>query len=207
MTRVIAISDSDSYLKWSVATLRALPASWSSTQLVVKNPVLPSPEQARAAAGSPVPVLSYSALMRRLRHESPDVVLLAASGPVVAALTAAPVLRALDRPVLVTGLPGISVPASARAITLRTGCDLFVLHSHREIAEFTALADQLSVPTNFGLAALPYLTRRPDDPDLPPRAPTCCSPPRPRCRPPGRPGGDPAGPGRGRPRPWSSSGR
>ena len=55
MTRVIAISDSDSYLKWSVATLRALPASWSSTQLVVKNPVLPSPEQARAAAGGRCP--------------------------------------------------------------------------------------------------------------------------------------------------------
>ena len=42
MTRVLAISDSDSYLKWSVATLRALPAAWSSTQLVVKSPVLPS---------------------------------------------------------------------------------------------------------------------------------------------------------------------
>jgi hypothetical protein len=168
VTRVIAISDSDSYLKWSVATLRALPASWSSTQLVVRNPVLPSPEQARAAAGGPVPVLSYPALMRLLRQESPDVVLLAASGPVVSALIAAPALRAVDRPVLVTGLPGISVPATPRAITLRAGCNLFLLHSHTEIAEFSALADQLSVPTTFGLTTLPYLVRRPDDPDLPP---------------------------------------
>jgi hypothetical protein len=162
VTRVLAISDSDSYLKWSVATLRALPASWSSTQLVVKNPVLPSPDQARAAAGWPVPVLSYPTLMRVLRREAPDVVLLAATGPVVAALTAAPALRAADRPVLVTGLPGISVPATPRAITFRTGCDLFVLHSHREIAEFTELADQLSVPTTFGLASLPFLARQPD---------------------------------------------
>ena len=168
MTRVIAISDSDSYLKWSVATLRALPESWSSTQLVVKNPVLPSPEQARAAAGRSVPVLSYPALMRVLRRASPDVVLLAATGPTVAALTAAPALRAADRPVLVTGLPGISVPATPRAITLRTGCDLFVLHSHREVAEFTELADELAEPTTFGLASLPFLPRRPDDAQPPP---------------------------------------
>jgi hypothetical protein len=171
VTRVIAISDSDSYLKWSVATLRTLPASWSSKQLVVKNPVLPSPEQARAAAGRPVPVLSYRALMRLLGEEAPDVVLLAATGPAIAALTGAPAFRAADRPVLVTGLPGISVPATPRAITLRSGCDLFLLHSHREIAEFTELAGQLSVPTTLGLASLPYLPRRSDDAEPPPPGP------------------------------------
>ena len=211
MTRVIAISDSDSYLKWSVATLRALPSSWSSTQLVVKNPVLPSPEQARAAAGRSVPVLSYSALMGVLRRATPDVVLLAASGPVVAALTAAPPLRAANRPVLVTGLPGISVPATPRAITLRTGCDLFVLHSHREVAEFAELADELSMPATFGLASLPYLSRRPEDADVPPPGTVSASrgdtPRTPRdgaaLRGPGqgaagprRSGADPAGPGR-----------
>jgi hypothetical protein len=159
--RVLAISDSDSYLKWSSATLRALPESWSSTQVVVKNPVLPSAEQARTAAGRPVSVLAYSALLRRLQRERPDVVLLAASGPVVAALTAAPALRAADRPVLVSGLPGISVPATPRAITLRAGCDVFLLHSHREVAEFTALAAELGVPHTFGLATLPFLPSGP----------------------------------------------
>jgi putative glycosyltransferase DUF6716 len=157
VTRVLAVSDSDSYLKWSVATLRAMPASWTTTQLVIKNPVLPSAEQARAAAGAPVPVLSYPALLRTLQRERPDVLLLAATGPVVAALTAMPVLRGPDRPVLVSGLPGISVPATPRGITLRTGCDVFVLHSHREVAEFTALAGELGVPHDFGLATLPFL--------------------------------------------------
>jgi hypothetical protein len=164
MTRVLAISDSDSYLKWSVATLRALPESWSSIQVVVRNPVLPSSQQARAAAGRPVPVLSYPALMRVLRREAPDVVLLAATGPAVAGLTAAPDFRVPDRPVLVTGLPGISVPATPRGIVLRAGCDLFLLHSHREIAEYTELAEQLLMPTTFGLASLPYLSRPPADP-------------------------------------------
>jgi hypothetical protein len=145
VTRVLAVSDSDSYLKWSVATLRAMPTSWSTTQVVIKNPVLPSAEQAQAAAGAPVPVLSYPALLRTLQRERPDVVLLAATGPVVAALTTAPALRMPDRPVLVSGLPGISVPATPRAITLRAGCDVFLLHSHREIDEFTTLAAELGV--------------------------------------------------------------
>jgi hypothetical protein len=161
VTRVVAISDSDSYLKWSVATLRAMPTSWSTTQLVIKNPVLPSAEQARAAAGAPVPVLSYPALLETLRRERPDVVLLAATGPVVAALTAMPFLRQPDRPVLVSGLPGISVPATPRGITLRAGCDVFLLHSHREVAEHTALAAELGVPHRFGLAALPFLSAGP----------------------------------------------
>ena len=168
MTRVLAISDSDSYLKWSVATLRALPAAWSSTQVVVKNPVLPSAEQARTAAGRAVEVLAYPALLRRLERERPDVVLLAASGPVVAALTAAPALRTADRPVLVSGLPGISVPATPRALTLRAGCDVFLLHSHREVAEFSALAAELGVAHRFGLATLPF---------LPPGPPTRSGPP------------------------------
>jgi hypothetical protein len=157
VTRVLAVSDSDSYLKWSVATLRAMPTSWSTTQVVIKNPVLPSAEQAQAAAGAPVPVLSYPALLRTLQRERPDVVLLAATGPVVAALTTAPALRMPDRPVLVSGLPGISVPATPRAITLRAGCDVFLLHSHREIDEFTTLAAELGVVHRFGLATLPFL--------------------------------------------------
>jgi hypothetical protein len=165
VTRVLAISDSDSYLKWSVATLRALPPSWSSTQVVVKNPVLPSVEQALSAAGAPVSVLGYPALLRTLHREQPDVVLLAATGPTVAVLTAAPAFRTAERPVLVTGLPGISVPATPRALTHRLGCDVFLLHSHREVAEFTALAAELGVPHRFGLATLPFL------PPGPPAAP------------------------------------
>lgn len=168
MTRVLAISDSDSYLKWSVATLRALPASWSSTQLVVRNPILPSAQQAHAAAGGPVAVLSYPAVVRTLERDRPDVLLLAATGPVVAALTAAPVLRTPERPVLVTGLPGISVPAKPRGLVHRAGCDVFLLHSHREVAEFGALAAELDVPHTFGLATLPFLHPGPPPATEPP---------------------------------------
>ena len=40
VTRVIAIADSDSYLKWSVATLGRLPSAYTTRQLVIANPVL-----------------------------------------------------------------------------------------------------------------------------------------------------------------------
>ena len=90
----------------------------------------------------PAETVSFGAVRRMLRREQPEVVLLACTGPVIAALLAAPELRGTDRPVLVTGMPGVSVPASPRAVTLRAGCDLLVVHSRREQAEYAELADR-----------------------------------------------------------------
>ena len=39
MVRVVAIADSDSYLKWSAATLEAMPASWRTEQWLIRNPI------------------------------------------------------------------------------------------------------------------------------------------------------------------------
>ena len=97
---------------------------------------MPSKAQIRASSRRPVEVVSHAALRRRIRLERPDVVLLACTGPVVAALTAQRVFWGRTRPVLVTGLPGISVPAYRRAVISRVACDLFLLHSKREVAEF-----------------------------------------------------------------------
>jgi hypothetical protein len=158
--RVLAIADTDSYLKWSAATLEALPDSWESTQLLVQNPVMPSAAQIRAASTRPVEVLTNAALVRRIRTWCPDVVLLACTGPVVAALTAQRVFWGRGRPVLVTGLPGISVPATLPAVTSRAACDLFLLHSKREVAEFAEVGAQSAPRLTFGLASLPFLPFR-----------------------------------------------
>lgn len=155
--RVLAVADTDSYLKWGAATLDAMPAHWSTTQVVVDNPVRPSAAQIAAATARPVTVLSRRALLRRVRDDRPDVVLLACTGPVVAALTAARPLAGPDRPVLVTGLPGISVPATRKALRARSRCDLMLLHSHREVAEFRAKAERSWPGLAFGLARLPFL--------------------------------------------------
>jgi len=156
--RVLAIADTDSYLKWSAATLNALPRSWQSAQLLIENPVMPSAAQIRAASKRRVEVLSHAAVIRRIRRERPDLILLACTGPVVSTLTAQRVLWGRARPVLVTGLPGISVPATRRAVIARAACDLFLLHSKREVAEFTEIGAQYTPQLKFKLATLPTQT-------------------------------------------------
>jgi hypothetical protein len=158
--RVLAIADTDSYLKWSAATLEALPASWESSQLLIKNPVMPSAAQVQAASNRSVEILNHAEVVRRIRVESPHVVLLACTGPVVAALTAQRVFWGRTRPVLVTGLPGISVPATRRAVVSRAACDLFLLHSKREVTEFVEIAAWWAPRLIFGLAPLPFLSTR-----------------------------------------------
>lgn len=158
--KIIAVADSDSYLKWSLATLRALPGHWDSTQLVIDSPVRPSTRQMAAAGHDQLEMLGYGRVLERIRVERPDVMLLACTGPVVSAITGHRLFRRTDRPVVVTGLPGISIPATIRAVTARAGCDLLVLHSHREITAFTALVSEQSLDLRLGLARLPFLPVR-----------------------------------------------
>jgi hypothetical protein len=158
--RVLAIADTDSYLKWSAATLEALPHSWESSQVLVYNPVMPSEAQIRAATGRPVEVMSHAALLRRIRRTCPDLVLLACTGPVVATLTANRVFWGRNRPVLVSGLPGISVPATHRAVAARAACDLLLVHSKREVAELGEVAARRAPRLVIGLASLPFLPNR-----------------------------------------------
>ena len=130
--RVLAVADADSYLKWSAATLDRLPADWQRRQVLLVSPIAPSPDQALAATGASTTRLGLGALARLVRRDPPDVLLLACTGPTVAVLAGLRVARGRRRPVLVTGLPGISIPASARAVAHRRDCDLLVVHSRRE---------------------------------------------------------------------------
>ncbi|MBA8795518.1 hypothetical protein FHX74_003154 [Friedmanniella endophytica] len=157
--RVVAVADSDSYLKWGAATLDGLPAGWLREQWLVTSPIMPSAGQIAAATERPVRVRPLLRLVAELTRRPPDVVLLACTGPVVQALVAvlSRTLPPRRRPVLVTGLPGISIPATARAIAFRRGADLFVLHSRREVAAFAALAAALGADQRFVLARLPFL--------------------------------------------------
>lgn len=164
MLRVVAIADSDSYLKWSAATLAAMPADWQTEQWVIRSPIAPSSAQVRAATPRPVQSLPLAEIMIKLFRDPPDVLLLAATGPVVHAVLSYPFLRRQRRrPVLITGLPGISIPASELALRYRSGCDLFLLHSVREVEEFRAAADRIGVQIDFGLATLPFIRQARDE--------------------------------------------
>jgi hypothetical protein len=170
LTRLLAVADSDSYLKWAAGLLDALPADWITELAVVRTPITPSEGQIAAAVsgtrsagttgadedGGPS-VLSARQLRRAAERFRPDVVLLACTGPVVDALAAETLAGLRPRPVLVSGLPGISVPATEKAWLFRSGCDLFVVHSGREVAEFSAIGRALGGGGGVALARLPYL--------------------------------------------------
>nr|WP_285707999.1 DUF6716 putative glycosyltransferase [Microtetraspora sp. NBRC 16547] len=209
--RVLAVADSDSYLKWAAGLLDAMPPDWISELAVVRSPIAPSESQIRAAvsgtrmerragqhAGSTVatasahiepsdggagvpmngcapgssdddggaagdrrwtgpPVLSARRLRRTAERFRPDVVLLACTGPVVDVLAAEILSDLRPRPVFVSGLPGISVPATEKAWLYRSGCELFVVHSGREVREFSAVGRELGGGGGVALARLPYL--------------------------------------------------
>ncbi|MGW7480124.1 DUF6716 putative glycosyltransferase [Nonomuraea muscovyensis] len=164
--RVLAVADSDSYLKWAACLLADLPPGCTTRLAVIRTPIAPSPGQIAAAlSGAPVAeplpqVLSARALRRTAERMRPDVVLVACTGPVVDVLVADVLDGLRPRPVFVTGLPGISVPATEKAWLYRSGCDLFVLHSRREVAEFGEIAARLGGGGAIGLARLPFLRPR-----------------------------------------------
>ncbi|NUO98569.1 MAG: hypothetical protein HOV97_33615 [Nonomuraea sp.] len=160
--RVLAVADSDSYLKWAACLLDDLPEGCESELAVVRTPIAPSEEQIAAAVGGRAapPVLSARSLRRLAERTAPDAILVACTGPVVDVLVADVLAGLRPRPVFVSGLPGISVPATDKAWLFRSGCDLFVVHSEREVAEFSRIAARLGGGGAVGLARLPFLRPR-----------------------------------------------
>ncbi|MER7134832.1 DUF6716 putative glycosyltransferase [Streptosporangium saharense] len=154
------MADSDSYLKWAAYLLEGLPSGCTAELTVIRTPITPSPAQIHAAvagaAGDP-PVLSARALRRAAERFRPDVMLVACTGPVVDVLVSEVLSGLAPRPVFVSGLPGISIPATEKAWIFRSGCDLFVLHSGREVEEFSAIGKELGGGGQIGLTRLPFL--------------------------------------------------
>lgn len=166
--RVLAVADSDSYLKWACATLDRIGApedeGLERSAVLVRTPIVPTTNQiAAAVAGSSVvrpPVLGLKELKEHVRTAQPDVVLVAATGP-VAEMVARVVVRAdpANRPALISGLPGMALPATARGTAWRRWCDAFVVHSRREIAAYRDAFAEQGVAPRIVLAHLPFLER------------------------------------------------
>lgn len=165
--RVVGLVDTDSFAKWGAHLLSAAPAHWSLELLTVATPRSASPAQLRAAFRdvdarlgpidlAPPEPLSVDEVVARLQADPPDAVLVSCIGPVAEVLIDQ-VLRSVPRrPVLLSGLPGISFPAKWKGVFLRARADLFVLHSHREVREYRSLATAGGVEPSFALATLPF---------------------------------------------------
>jgi len=159
--RIVAIADTDSYVKWAAALLGGAGGRWDASLLVLETPLVVSESQRAAAlsgsglAPAQVERVEYARLSSRLAALRPDAVVIAARGPLVRVL-ARETADLQPRPVIVTGLPGISIPATRKAVVYRTQCDLFVVHSRREVREFAALAERTGFEQRFALATLPF---------------------------------------------------
>lgn len=164
--KVIAVTDSDSYVKWGATIVDRMPAAWQRSLVVIRTPALPSGSQlASALSGTrftveETPVVDLADLASLIRDEKPDVVVLSVRGPVVRVLVRMIVANSTNRPVIVSGLPGISIPETLNALYYRSQVDLIVLHSKREVRAFAALAASLGIRQDFGLATLPFLRAR-----------------------------------------------
>lgn len=167
--RAVAIADADSYVKWSAAMLDSIDGL-DARMLIVRTPLTVSRAQERAAlagtalaAGEPaaraVSRIGYDGLTARLRTLRPDVVLIAGRGPFVRLLQRV-VDRLEVRPIVVTGMPGISIPAQRGAVAYRRHSDLIVVHSLRERRAFSDLCHRLDIDVPLGLATLPYARER-----------------------------------------------
>jgi hypothetical protein len=162
--KVLGITDSDSYTKWGASVLDRMPSDWETSLVVIRTPALPSASQLEAAlsgtgfAAATVPLIDLDALAALVAQELPDVVLLSVRGPVVRVLVRMIVAAVDRRPVIVSGLPGISIPETLLALYYRSQVDLMILHSKREISAFEALAAQWGIQQQFALSTLPFLS-------------------------------------------------
>jgi hypothetical protein len=160
--RLLVLADSDSYVKWGAALASTLTDAWTARLVILASPVMPSGRQlADALAGTrfttgEVDVVHLDDLDALLDEEGPHAVLLSLRGPFVRVV--APILqRREDRPALLSGFPGLTIPAVPKAVAYREQTDLIVLHSRREVREFAANALELGVDPALGLATLPFL--------------------------------------------------
>ncbi|PSL38612.1 hypothetical protein CLV49_2237 [Labedella gwakjiensis] len=160
--RLLVIGDTDSYVKWGAALASRLPTGWAPDLVVIRNPMQPSDRQLESAlagtafVSASVRIVDLDDLGPLVRAERPHAVLLSVRGPMVRVLVRLVVSRHW-RPVIVSGLPGITIPSNPKAVVYREQADLVVLHSRREVREFTAIAEGLGVSTRFGLATFPFL--------------------------------------------------
>lgn len=162
--RIVAIADADSFVKWGASLLGSVPGLRPHL-LLVRTPLTASVEQQRTAlAGTTlgredVTRIGFTETAGWLEGQRPDVVLLAGRGPFVRLMGR--VIDTLEhRPVTVSGLPGMAIPAQRGALDYRRHTDLLVVHSHREMRAFAQLGERIGVHMPTALATLPFARRR-----------------------------------------------
>lgn len=160
--RLQVVCDSESYLKWAAHLADRLIGS-EVDLVVLDSPIRPSPEQLRhavagtARSGCVVPVLSVPHLRARLTEFAAEVLLVAATGPVVAHVYDI-ASRLPRRPALISGLPGMGLPATPKAMRYRLVGDGFIVHSPIEAVAYADRARECGIDPLLLGTRLPMLT-------------------------------------------------
>lgn len=165
--QVLAVADSESFVKWSAATLASLSATRDDVEpsiVVIRGPLEPSPSQLQAATAGTrfetIPTISRRELARRIATRRPEAVLVAATGP-VAEMIALTVIQASGEkpPVLLAGPPGVAMSRAATTGVLwrHRWCDAYIVHSPREADRFSAAFARLGAHPEIVLEPLPFL--------------------------------------------------
>lgn len=166
--RIVAVADSESYLKWAARMLDSLGPDVDARLWLIDTPICPTSGQVSHAlagsswAGAHVPIIERRDLHERMTAVGPDVVLAAATGPVVQQI-AATAHQLQRRPGVASGLPGIGLPARPKGIIYRRDCDLFITHSRHERNAYRYVATETGIPLEIAVARLPLLS----SPDIP----------------------------------------
>jgi hypothetical protein len=164
--RALFVTDSDSYVKWGAALAGQVPGDWDVRLVVARGNALPSDRQLASALDgtrfgvADAQVVDRSELVDLFASWAPDVVVVAARGLTVATVTRL-VPDGPSRPVVVSGLAGISVPVLSPGLRMRRSVDVFVVHSRRELREFADACAALDIPHRLELATLPFLASAP----------------------------------------------
>lgn len=145
---IVAVADSDSYLKLATSLLHRLGSGWDRRIVLVRTPTTPTEEQVQAAFvgtdldAADVEILTLNQLSTTAIPE--DVLFASATGPVVAEIYAR-VLRSepvdARRTGLISALPGVAFPATTKGWNYRIAGDGFICHSHAEARDFADLSD------------------------------------------------------------------
>lgn len=161
--RILAVCEGDSYVKWAAFLLDTLPAHWTTELVVLRTLREPSPRQVASALartsreGREVPHVAAPQLSEFIAGFDPDAVVIAAIGPLIEVLTHEVLRWRGARPVLMSGIPGIAVPAGLNVWSYRARTDLIVVHSPREVRDFDSIARAFGVPGKAAVATLPFL--------------------------------------------------
>lgn len=159
---IVSISDSESYLKWSAAMLEGLSDDFETHAWLLDNPILPTQEQiTNALAGTTfapenIPVIKRAHLKQSLAALRPDIVLASATGPIVQQIYSTAAFLP-HRPGLVSGLPGVGLPATSKGQRYRRLGDLFIAHSEFERQRYEEVISDCGFPVEVVVARLPML--------------------------------------------------